>query len=430
AGLVHYIDAALALETSDNDKASAEAHTLQAMGDALESATLTALGMAVEGIVLIRRGELERGFGLLDEAMLPVVAEHVRPEFAGDIYCRIISVSVDLADLDRARHWVATMQRWCDGFSSAAMFAGVCRVHRAQLMREAGELDDAERDAQRTCSELADINRGTVGEASYELGEIHRLRGNLDEAATWYARAEQGGHSAEPGTSLLLLSRGQPKASLRRINAAVAAAESPFARARLAAARVEIALAAEEPGVAEQAANELDGIAARFGTVGLRASSLYAQGSLLLARGDCDRALAVLTDAHALYSRSARPYAQARVHALLARCYRARGQLDASTTHAEAASALFDRMRIAPPDSPVRTRHPGGLTDREIDVLRHVAAGESNRQIAAALTISDKTVGRHLSNIYGKLDLGSRSAATAWAYEHGLHTDDSLQHPM
>lgn len=425
SGLLEYVDASLALNSHDLDTALAKASTLQDMGARYESATLNALGLTVEGIVSIHRGDLQRGFALLDEAMLPVVAERVRPEFAGDIYCRIISTSVELADVVRARSWVDTMQRWCDGFSTAAMFTGVCRVHRSQLLREAGSLDDAEREARRTCDELADINLGTVSEAYYELGEIHRLRGDADKAARWYGRAEAAGHAAEPGTSLLLLHQGRPDAALRRINAGLAsfAGASSFKKAPLWEALVEIAVAAGDPDTADEAAAELERVARAYDTAGFRASSLLARAMVRLARCEFSDALAPASTACELYRSAEQPYAEACAHDLIARCHRAMGNHDAAQTQSDIASALFAKVGVGPPPR-VRTTRPGGLTERELDVLRCVAAGASNREIATALSISDKTVGRHLSNILAKLDVGSRTAATAWAYEHGVHDDD------
>lgn len=380
AGLIRYVDASIALDAYDLGTARDEAEALQDMGQRIASTTLSSLGLLIEGVALIRSGHPSDGFALLDESMLPVVAERIIAEFAGSIYCTIISVCVDVADVRRARHWTETTQNWCDRFSTATMFAGVCRVHRAQLQRIDGSLDEAEREARLVCDELADINRGAVAEAMYELGEIHRLRGELDAAARWYGGAADGGISAEPGASRLLLSRGAHASALRQIGTAIASAgPSPFARARLLEALVDIALAADRLGAARTANHQLDRIAHEFPTPGLRAASLRTSGAVLLADGQFDRSRAALTNAATLYRDNQQPYAHACVHDLLAQCLRAGGRLDDAITHAETAAALFDGMGAVAPPRQVHADHPGGLTGREMEVLRHVADGASNR---------------------------------------------------
>jgi hypothetical protein len=178
-----------ALEAGDLDTALAAARGIQDLARGLGSPALTSLGLLGEGTVAVRRGDLDHGFSLLDEAMLPVLAGELRPEDAGLVYCQMIAICCEVADLDRARHWTAATQRWCEGLSSAVMFLGICRLHRVQLLRVGGDWESARNEAARACDELADLNVAVVAEAHCELGELRRLSGDHGGAARAYQRA-------------------------------------------------------------------------------------------------------------------------------------------------------------------------------------------------------------------------------------------------
>jgi DNA-binding CsgD family transcriptional regulator len=419
-----------ALEGGDPDAALAIAREIQDLAHRVASPALSALGLLGEGSVTVRRGELDRGFALLDEAMLPVLAGGLRPEDAGLVYCQMIAICWELADLERARHWTEVLQRWCESLASAVLFLGICRLHRVQLLRVGGDWGAASSEVARACDELADMDVSVVAEAHYELGELRRLADDHDGAAEAYARAAELGHDPEPGRSLLALAAGDAAGALSSIRRATADAGTlPFRRAPLLAALVEIAVDAGDADAARAASAELDAIAATYSTSGFTAAAAAARGRVLVQRGDLDAAVATLTDACRRYRALGVPYETACVRLLLAEAHLARGddtahaQLDeAARTFARlGATSLCRRVEAlrarATVDAPGA---PGGLTAREADVLGHVAAGLTNKEAAAALMISDRTVARHLANIYVKLGVTTRTAAAAWAIEHGV----------
>ena len=398
---------------------------VQEIGRRFASATLVCLGLATEGMVAIRRGRVAAGFALLDEAMLPVLAGQLEPEWAGNIYCQLMAVCHDLADIRRARQWTAATERWCHSFQSAVMFVGICRMHRVQLLRIGGEWTRAETEATIACTELAQLNVIVVGEAHYQLAELLRARGDLGGAERAYERARELGRDPQPGAALLLLAQERPSEAAESVRAALADAEAdPFRRARLLAADVEIGLAGGDLGAAAQASEELSRIAANFAGAGFHAWAEQARGAVLLAQGNAAAALPVLKTALRAYVELQAPYDAATVRVLIAEVHRALGETDAARLELDAAMSTCAELGAQLPirrvglSRPVQL--PGGLTEREAEVLAHIASGATNKQAAAALFISEKTVARHLANIFAKLGLGSRTAAAAWAHEHRL----------
>ena len=384
------------------------------------------MGLVAEGIALVKQGRVTDGMAVLDEAMLPVRAGEVEPGFAGNIYCQLMGVCHDLADLPRARQWTEATQSWCDSFPSAVMFVGICRVHRAQLMQVDGRWPEAEQEAALVCTELARLNVAAVAEGHYQVGEIRRLRGDASGAEEAYRLAHEFGRSPQPGLALLWLAEGRPEAARAAIRSALAE-QTPgrLERARLCTAFVEACLAVDDVNAADAAAVELGEIAARFDSPGFAAAAAQASGMVQLARGRADGALPALRRACRSWLDLDAPYETARVRVLLARAYRDLDDADAATLELDAATAAFatlgasvdirraDRLRGT-------SRLPAGLTAREVEVLARVAAGASNRDIATALVISQKTVARHLSNIFSKLGVTSRTEAAAFAFTHGL----------
>jgi DNA-binding CsgD family transcriptional regulator len=395
---------------------------MQHLGIHISESTNVSLGLLVEGLAEIRRGRLREGFGLLDEAMLPVLADTVAPEFAGNIYCTIIAICEDLADIARARQWTAATERWLESFSDAVMFHGVCRAHRVHLLATDGEWARAEAEAQQVVLELAELNNDAIAEAEYQLGETHRLRGRAVDARAAYDRTTARGRDPQPGAALLELASGRTDLAWAAITAAVAATSAnPFRCARMLRAEVEIGLATGHLTAAISAYERLRRISEIYPTPGFRAWADQAHGAVLVAAGDSSAALAPLQAAAVAYHRMRAPYDAACVELLLAEAQRQRGDQGEAETHSDAAAAIFARLGVSPPPS-VRAQMPlpGGLTAREAEVLRLVAGGASNREVGEQLWISEATVRRHLANIFRKIGVGSRTAASAWAHEHGL----------
>lgn len=160
---------------------------------------LGAAALVGEGIASIKRGEVGSGMAILDEAMLPVLAGAVQAAYAGNIYCQLMQVCHELADVRRARQCTDATTRWCEGFESAAMFVGICRMHRAQLMQRSGEWTRAEAEARQVCEELETLNVSAVAEGYYQLAEVNRLRGDLEAAAEAYRAAHERGRDPPTG---------------------------------------------------------------------------------------------------------------------------------------------------------------------------------------------------------------------------------------
>jgi DNA-binding CsgD family transcriptional regulator len=334
----------------------------------------------------------------------------------------------ELVDLRRAGEWIQATAEWCDRLPEAVMYRGICRVHRAQVLQVQGAWDEAEQEATRASNELLGVFAAAVAEGHYEVGEVCRLRGDLIRAEKEYRRAHQLGRDPQPGLALLRLAEGRVKAAAASMWAALAAeTHDRLRRARLCAAQVEVALAAEDWKAAHAASDELAATAVAFASPGLMAASLQAGGAVLLADRQVAEALPVLRSACRQWQELGAPYDAAKTRLLLADAYRLLGDDEATGMELDAAGMVFERLGAS---LDVRTvaRHrgrfglPGGLTEREAQVLRLVAAGNTNREIAAVLVLSDKTVARHLANIFAKLGLSSRTAATAYAFERGLAT--------
>ena len=408
------------------DDAVAIARDVQACGARFQDSTLHTVGMVGEGIALIRAGRAAAGWAVLDEAMLPVAAGHVTPDWTGNIYCQMMAICHDLADLRRARYWTDTTERWCGHFSPAVMFLGVCRMHRVRLLAVQGDWSRAEDEAWRVGEELADLNVPAVAESHYQIGEIRRLRGDLAGADASYSRAHQLGRDPQPGLALLRLAEGRIGPASASIRAGLAGCpDDPLSRAPLLAAQVEIALAKGDVDEAIEAAGELELIAGNFASPGLQVLARQAAAAASLARGSHADALRQLREAVRRWQDLDVPYEAARSRVMAAQAYRAIGDREAAILELEAAAAVFEALGAAGDATQVELLMsdrvlPGSLTVREVEVLSCVAAGQTNREVAAALFISEKTVARHLSNIFTKLAVSSRTEAAAFAFSHGL----------
>jgi DNA-binding NarL/FixJ family response regulator len=388
---------------------------------------LVAGGDLFEGRALVRQGRMAEGMALLDEAMLAVLSGQLRPEWAGNIYCHLMAAFHELADVRRAAEWTEATGRWLAGLPAAVLFTGICRVHRSQVLQLKGAWAQAEREATLVCQDLAELHVAAVAEGHYQLGELRRLRGELAGAEDAYRQAHRLGRDPQPGLALLRLAQGRAATASASIRAALAAVSADrLARARLCAAQVEIALAAGEPEVAGRACEELQQTASTYGSSGLEAAALQARGAVLGAGGRPEAALPTLRAACRRWQELDARYEAARVRLLLAAAYRALGDGDAAMRELDEAEAVFGRLGAGPDAARAaaalhgRPALPAGLTGREAEVLALVAAGRTNREIAETLVLSHKTVARHLSNIFAKIGVTSRTQAAAYAFQHGL----------
>ncbi|MEV6238346.1 LuxR C-terminal-related transcriptional regulator [Lentzea sp. NPDC051838] len=400
---------------SDAEVMLAAAREIRPLGVRFADPALVAVTTASEGRVLIGRGRVAEGLALLDEAMAAVVAGELPEEWAGNIYCNVIAICHELVDLRRMRTWTDGLELWCSRQAAAVLFTGICRVHRAQLLQIRGEWARSEALAAQAGADVRELSVSSAAEAHYVVGEARRLRGDLAGAERAFVQAHELGRDPQPGMALLRLAEGRTDIALHAVRVALAAVDDPLPRAPLCFAAVEVALAARAGDIARDAADELLATADRYGSAGLRALAGHAHGAVLLSEVRPAEALAVLRRACADWLALDAPYDAAQVRLLLARAYAAVGDLDASERERAAATSALRRL------DPAGSRAlPDGLTVREVEVLALVAKGRTNRQVAAALVLSEKTVARHLSNIYTKLGLSSRTAAATYAHQHGL----------
>jgi DNA-binding CsgD family transcriptional regulator len=389
-----------------------------------ELATMARLG---RGRSLIGLGEVRDGVELLDEAMVAVTADEVGPVVAGIVYCASIEAFHEIFDLRRAQQWTDALTRWCASQPDLAPFRGRCLVYRAELKRLHGSWSEAVDEARRAEEWLSrPPPEPAVGEAHYEQAEVLRLRGDLVAAEAAYREAARWGRRAEPGLALLRLAQGQASAALAMIRRALTEAESDVARSpALLEPAVEIAIAAGDTELAGASAGQLDRLARLTGAPFLRAAAERAEGSIRLAGGDPAAALAALRRAASAWQEVDAPYELARTRASIGLALRALGDEVGGDVELDAARSTF-RSLGAEPDLRALDRavgvasRPAGLSEREVEVLRLLAEGLTNRGIAERLVISERTVDRHVSNIFSKLDVTSRAAATAAAYERGV----------
>lgn len=422
-GYLRFIATIEATDAGRYDLAVDLAREIRGLGRRCGDTTLVALGLALEGVATIERGEVRTGLVPLDEAMLLVRAGSVTPNWTGNLYCQLMGLFIELGDVPRARAWTDATERWCDQHRNAAMFAGICRLHRAQLLHLEGAWRDAEQRADRACRDLEELNVGVVAAAHEQIGDVRRSRGDLDGAERAYGEAIALGADAQPGLALLRLAQGRPTTARGGLEAALRTTEVPLARAPLLAARVELAEAEEDVDAAASAADELDAIAARYASPGLLATARHAAGTARLLGGGVEEALALLQEACARWRELDAPYEVARTQVRLGRASAALGDDEGAARAWRAAASTFGELGahgdLTALDGRTRER-PTGLSSREVEVLRLVADGRTNAAIADALTISERTVERHLSNLFTKLDVSSRTQAARVAFARGL----------
>jgi ATP/maltotriose-dependent transcriptional regulator MalT len=392
-------------------------------GSRFGDADLVTLGCLGRGQALILMGDARRGVALLDEAMAAVMAGEVSPTITGIVYCAVIEACHTVMDVRRAHEWTAALTRWCESQPDLVPYRGQCLVHRSEIMRFKGAWGEAMDEVTRACEALA--GEPAIGAAFYQRAELHRLRGEFEAAEEAYGRASEYGRSAQPGLAQLRLAQHRVDAALASIRNVVDIPLEGVPRARVLEAYVEILLAAGDLTTAREAADELSSVASEFDVPLMRAVAADAGGAVLMAEGDPRGALVALRIAWDAWRELDAPYEAARTRVLLGLACRHLGDRDGADLELDAARRVFEELGAVPDlgrtaELVSGVKQPGGLTAREVEVLALVATGMSNRAIADALVISEKTVARHLSNIFIKLDLSSRSAATAYAYEHGL----------
>jgi DNA-binding CsgD family transcriptional regulator len=416
-----------ALGTGDPASALALFDQAAAVAARFDDPDLSTLGRLGRGQSLIAMGETARGVAFLDEAMVAVTAGEVSPINAGIVYCAAIEAFQAIFDLRRAQEWTTALSRWCDDQPDLVPFRGRCLVYRAELMQFHGLWQEAVVEARRAEDWMSRPPiEPAIGEAHYQQAELHRLRGDDAAAERDYRAASDWGRMPDPGLALLRLAQGDAETAAASIGRAIEEADE-FSRPRLLEPCVEIMLARRDVAAARVAADELAALAARFDSSLPRAIASRAEGMVRLAEGDARGALATLRRAWELWLDLEAPYESARVRVQIGLACRAVGDVDSAELELTAARTVFadlgaarDVARVDDLIARADAVRGSGLSPREIEVLRLVADGRTNREIANELGISERTVDRHVSNLFAKLDVPTRSAATAYAYEHHL----------
>jgi DNA-binding CsgD family transcriptional regulator len=417
-----------AVAARDWEAASAAAAEATRIAERFGDPDLLAMAGHEQGHALVRQGRVEDGLRLVDEAMVAATAGELSPIATGLVYCSVIAYCQDLYELRRAREWTEALTHWCEQQPDMVAHTGVCLVHRAEILGVQGAwgaaLEEARRARERCAAGM--VNQTVVGEAIYLEGEVRRLQGEFAPAEEAYREASRHGREPQPGLALLRLAQGRDDAAAAAIRRAMGETSDRLKRARLLPGYVEIMLAVGAMEDAVSGCRELEELSSAHGSAVLGAMSAAARGAVDLARGEAGDALVTLRHARQVWQELAAPYEEARVRVLVGLACRELGDEDAASLELEAADAVFARLGAAPDLARAQSLSGAasvpthGLTPRELEVLRFVAAGETNRAIAAQLVLSERTVDRHVSNILTKLGVSSRAGATAYAYEHEL----------
>jgi DNA-binding CsgD family transcriptional regulator len=399
-----------------------------AIGGRTGDADLVAFARYLQGRALIHDGEMAEGLALVDEAMVAVVAGELSPIVAGAVYCGVIDTCQVLSELRRASEWTAALTTWCGTQPDMVTFTGQCLVHRAELLHLHGAWLEAVEEAKRALERFAHAaDEFASGDAYYQQAEAYRVLGKSGAAEDAYQQANRWGREPQPGLALLRLAQGNTDAAAAAIGRAVAETTDRLRRVKLLPAQVEIMLAAGEVQAAQDAADELIQMAGAYSTPALRAMANHARGAVLLASGDAHAAVVALRGAWQLWRELQAPYEAARVRVLVGLACRQLGDRESAAMEFDAARTVFAQLGAAPDLARVEAlarsgaaSNAQGLTERELQVLRLLATGKTNHAIANELVLAEKTVHRHVSNIFTKLDVSSRAAATAYAYQHHL----------
>ena len=402
----------------------------EAMGIAerFDDGDLLALAAHMQGHMLIEDGHLREGLALLDEAMVPGAAGELSPIVTGIVYCGVILACQTAHEVRRAREWTEVLSRWCERQPDLVAFTGRCLIHRAEILQLRGSWSMALEEARRAHERcLEGQNVAAAGEASYREGEVHRLRGEHAAAESAYRDASRCGREPQPGLALLRLAQGESEQAVTMIRRALAESDQPGERVALLPTCVEIMLAAGRLDEAREASRELERRIDPEACAALAAALAHAQGAVQFAGGNPEAALRALRRATRTWQELDAPYEVARARELAGLACRALGDEEGAALELEAATVTYQGLRAAPDLARLDALAPGptakdahGLTERELEVLRHVAAGQTNKAIAADLVLSVRTVDRHVSNIFAKLGVSSRAGAASFAHEHRL----------
>ncbi|HEX5086590.1 MAG TPA: LuxR C-terminal-related transcriptional regulator [Nocardioides sp.] len=401
----------------DPERAAAITAETVEMARRLGAEEYAALSLHQQGMFLLQAGRTEEGFACLDEAMLGVASGECSAMVEGIIYCNVVEACWSTYELTRAQQWTAAMSRWAAEQPEMCSFSGECKVRRAELKQLDGRWPEALDELDGVTAD--EMNRWASGHAASVRGNLDRMLGRYGSAEEQFGLASRHGEDPQPGLALLRLARGSVQAAASMVRRSLAETHQPGRRIQVLAAATEILLAVGEPDEADAVARELGDLASVHRSPVVLALAQCARAAVFIDRGAAAEALPLLRDALGTWVRTRAPYEEARTRVLLADACRALGDRESADREVDAARAIFEELGAAP-DLARLTGSDDLLSPRELEVLRLLATGATNRAIAGQLVLSERTVDRHVSNIFGKLGVSSRAAATAYAFDRQL----------
>ena len=407
------------------EQAAPLANEIGEYGRRFADPNLFAQSLNARGRMAIYQGRVPEGLALLDDAMVSLTTREISPVFAGLIYCSLIEACQELSDWSRAAEWTRVLTAWVAEQPDLVAFTGQSALHRGQIMRLRGAYADAVEEFERATRRYVEIETPwAAGLSMAECGDVLRIRGDYSGAEDAYQRATEFGHEPQPGLALLWLARGRTDAAVAAIRRLLSEPLGPVGRCRLLPGAVDVLVASGAVDEAAALSDEITGLATAFGIDTTRARAGFARGTVQLARGDGSAAIAELRPALRIWSELDAPYEVARCRFLTGKAMLGLGDAESAATELDSARRAFHDLRALPDEQAAiavtTPASPGGLTRREIEVLRLVADGMSTPEIAASLVLSHKTVERHLANIFAKLGVSSRTAAARFALDHHL----------
>jgi DNA-binding CsgD family transcriptional regulator len=389
-------------------------------------ADLHALGRSAEGRLAIYAGRIVEGIALLDETMAGLLAGEVSPVIFGHVYCTAIEGCQEVSDIGRVSEWTTGLQGWCSAHPGLVAFTGQCSLHRGQILTAHGAFREAVAEFDRAIERYRTMGSlVAIGQAAYERGQVLRVLGDVAAAERSYQLAAEHGFDPQPGLALLWAGRGEVGAAGAAVRRLLAEAAGPVPRVRVLPGAIDVLVATHDVPLARACSGELEALARDFGIETVLAHAASAAASVELADNDPAAALPYARKARGLWARLDNPYAAGLARVVIGRALAALGDSSSARVELESARTVLAELGAGPDVEQVDrllgpSVRPRGLTEREVEVLRLVASGRSNAQIAGELFLSERTVARHLSNIFTKLEVGSRTAAAAFAFDHDL----------
>lgn len=402
------------------------------IGERYGDLDLTWLARDDHARALVKLGRLDEAMRLVDELLVVVEAGGLSPVVTGIVLCNTVDFAREATELRHAREWTDALTAWCAAGPQMVAHLGLCLVHGAELSHLGGDPDGALDQAQRAVESYSAgaLNRIALGRSYYCQGEVHRLKGRLGDADACYRQASRHGFPPDPGAALLLLAEGRHEAAAAMLRRAMLERVEPLQRAALLPAYVVVMIADGDLDGARAASDQLTSIADSWRTEALQADAAMAAAAVSLAEESAATALESARRAWLAWDGLAAPLEAARARLLVAHACRALGDEETAWMEAAAAREVFDRLgavtdlaaaeSLVPATAAADISSASPLSSREVEVLRLVAAGHQNQEIADQLVLSQHTVARHVQNIYAKIGVSSRAAATAYAFDNGL----------